>query len=323
MKILVTRKIPEPGLSKLQNFDADLVLNQENRNLSNEELKQLSSDVDAILTMLADKIDAAFLQSHPGLKVVANYAVGFNNINIEAATKNDVVITNTPGVLTDTTADLAWSLLMAISRRVVEADKFTRAGKFKGWAPELLFGSDVYGKTLGIIGAGRIGQATARRAAGFDMKVIYHNRSQKENFEKETGALRVSLNNLLKESDFVSLHVPLTDETHYMIDIDELKLMKNNAFLINTARGPVVNEKILARALEEKWIAGAALDVFEQEPQVHPQLFDLDNVILTPHIGSATDQTRNRMAEMAAESIIAVLSGKKPKNVVNSEIYDK
>ena len=323
MKILVTRKIPEPGLRKLKNFNAQLTINQDDRNLNHEELNNLASDADAVLTMLADNIDADFLKSHPGLKIVANYAVGFNNVDIQAATNNNVVVTNTPGVLTDTTADLAWSLLMAISRRVVEADKYTRAGKFKGWAPELLFGSDIYGKTLGIIGAGRIGQATARRAAGFDMKVLYHSRSQKEDFEKETGALKVSLDNLLKESDFVSLHVPLTDETHHMIDADDLKLMKNNTFLINTARGPVVNEKILARALQEKWIAGAALDVFEEEPKVHPQLLDLDNVILTPHIGSATDQTRNKMAEMAAESIIAVLSGQKPENVVNSEIYEK
>ncbi|MCF7741200.1 MAG: D-glycerate dehydrogenase [Candidatus Marinimicrobia bacterium] len=323
MKILVTRKIPEPGLRKLKNFNAQLTINQEDRNLKHEELNNLASDADAVLAMLADNIDADFLKSHPGLKIIANYAVGFNNVDIEAATNNNVVVTNTPGVLTDTTADLAWSLLMAISRRVVEADKYTRAGKFKGWAPELHFGSDIYGKTLGIIGAGRIGQATARRAAGFDMKVLYHSRSQKEDFEKETGALKVGLDNLLKESDFVSLHVPLTDETHYMIDADELRLMKNNAFLINTARGPVINEKILARALQENWIAGAALDVFEEEPKVHPQLLNLDNVILTPHIGSATDKTRNKMAEMAAESIIDVLSGQKPENVVNSNIYDK
>jgi glyoxylate reductase len=322
MKIYVTREIPEIGIKKLNDFCDNLQVNRKNRNLEYKELNERAADADAILTMLADKVDAEFLNSCEKLKVVANYAVGYNNIDIATATKNNIVVTNTPDVLTDTTADLAWALIMTITRRIVESDSFTRQGRFKGWAPELLFGSDVYGKTLGIVGAGRIGQATAKRAAGFDMNILYYNRSGKKEFESKTGAERVDLKELLKKADIISLHVPLTDDTRYLIDEPELKMMKKNSYLINTARGPVVNETALSKALKNGQIAGAALDVFENEPEVHPELIDLKNVVLTPHIGSATQKTRNTMAEMAAESIITVLSGEKPENIVNPEVYD-
>jgi glyoxylate reductase len=322
MKIYVTREIPEIGIKKLNDFCDNLQVNRKNRNLEYKELNERAADADAILTMLADKVDAEFLNSCEKLKVVANYAVGYNNIDIATATKNNIVVTNTPDVLTDTTADLAWALIMTITRRIVESDSFTRQGRFKGWAPELLCGNDVYGKTLGIVGAGRIGQATAKRAAGFDMNILYYNRSGKKEFESKTGAERVDLKELLKKADIISLHVPLTDDTRYLIDEPELKMMKKNSYLINTARGPVVNETALAKALKNGQIAGAALDVFENEPEVHPELIDLKNVVLTPHIGSATQKTRNTMAEMAAESIITVLSGEKPENIVNPEVYD-
>jgi len=322
MKIYLTREIPDIGIKKLNDFCDNLQVNRKNRNLEYKELHEMAADADAILTMLADKVGAEFLNSCEKLKVVANYAVGYNNIDIATAIKNNIVVTNTPDVLTATTADLAWALIMTITRRIVESDSFTRQGRFKGWAPELLCGSDVYGKTLGIIGAGRIGQATAKRADGFDMNLLYYNRSAKKEFESKTGAKRVDLEELLKKTDIISLHVPLTDDTRYLIDEPELKMMKKNSYLINTARGPVVNETALAKALKNGQIAGAALDVFENEPEVHPELIDLKNVVLTPHIGSATQKTRNKMAEMAAQSIIAVLSGEKPENIVNPEVYD-
>ncbi|MCF7886507.1 MAG: D-glycerate dehydrogenase [Candidatus Marinimicrobia bacterium] len=323
MKILVTRKIPKIGITKLQNFSDDIIINWEERNLTSEELYEKSKNVDAMLTMLANRIDSRLLKSNNNLKVVANYAVGYNNIDIEAATQYDVVVTNTPDVLTETTADLAWALIMAITRRVVESDKYTRQGLFQGWAPNLLCGSDVNGKCLGIIGAGRIGQATARRAAGFNMDLLYYSRRRKENFEAETMARSVSLQYLLKNSDIVSLHVPLTDETKYLIDSRELRIMKDSAYLINTSRGPVVNENELVQALKNNKIAGAALDVYENEPGIHPELVVLPNVVLTPHIGSATKSTRNKMAALAADSIISVLSGEKPDNIVNPQVYGK
>lgn len=320
MKILITRKIPHSGIKKLQDFSDQIFINQKDRNLTYRELCEKSSEVDAILTMLANNIDRKFIESCNNLKIIANYAVGYNNIDITAATENNIIVTNTPGVLTETTADLAWALIMAVMRRIVESDEYTRAGRFKGWAPELFCGTDIYGKTLGIVGCGRIGQATARRAAGFNMPILYYNRSKKEKFEEQTKAKKLGLEELLKRSDIVSLHLPLTDQTESLIDEQELDLMKETAFLINTARGPVVNESALVQALNSGSIAGAGLDVFEKEPQVHPGLVELTNVVLTPHIGSATTSTRAQMAQMAADNIIEALSGNKPANVVNPDV---
>ncbi|MCX7716173.1 MAG: D-glycerate dehydrogenase, partial [Endomicrobia bacterium] len=257
------------------------------------------------------------------LKIIANYAVGFNNIDVKEATSRKIPVTNTPGVLTETTADLAFALLMSVARRIVESDRFLREGKFKGWAPMLFLGNDIYGKTIGIIGFGRIGQAVAKRALGFDMKVLYYDTNRvKPEIEKKYSAIYKSLSELLKESDFISIHVPLTQETYHLISDKEFDLMKPTSYLINTSRGPVVDEKALVRALKNKKIAGAALDVFENEPEVEAELIDMPNTVLVPHIGSATIETRTKMALMAAENIIAVLvENKIPPNIVNPEIY--
>jgi glyoxylate reductase len=273
--------------------------------------------------LLTDKIDKEVLDAAPNLRVISSYSVGFDHIDVEEATKRGIYVTNTPGVLTETTADLAWSLLMTIARRIVEADKFVRTGKWKvGWSPTLLLGRDVYGKTLGIVGLGRIGSAVAKRARGFDMKVLYYDviRPPPER-EKELGVEFAPLDRLLKESDFVTLHVPLTKETYHMISERELKLMKSTAFLINTSRGAVIDEKALVKALKEGWIAGAALDVFEKEPiDLDNPLLELENVVLVPHIGSASTETRSKMAEMAAKNLIAVLKGEEPPFLVNPEV---
>jgi len=226
--------------------------------------------------------------------------------------------------LTETTADFAWALLMAIARRVVEADKFTREGKFKGWRPQLLLGSDVYGKTIGIVGMGRIGQAMARRARGFDMNILYYDEYRPDpEVEKELGLTYVPFDELLQKADYVSIHVPLMESTHHLIGERELKLMKKTAYLINSARGPIVDEKALVKALQEKEIAGAGLDVFEDEPELAPGLAELDNVVLAPHIASATIETRSKMATMAAEGCLSVLKGERPVNLVNEEVWDK
>jgi len=260
----------------------------------------------------------------PQLKIIANYAVGFDNIDVDAATKRGIMVSNTPGVLTDTTADLAWALILATARRVVEGDKFLRHGKFKGWKPMLLLGTDVHHATLGIIGFGNIGKAVARRAIGFDMKVIYYSahRAPLEVEEKLDVEYR-SLDDLLREADFISIHVPLTKETQHLIGERELKMMKKEAYLINTARGPIVDEKALAKALKEGWIRGAGLDVFEREPEVEPELLELDNVVLLPHLGSASYDTRAKMATMAAENVVSALNGEVPPNLVNREVVKR
>lgn len=271
--------------------------------------------------MLSDSVDSQVLGASPDLKVVANYAVGFNNIDLASATQKGVVVTNTPGVLTETTADLAWALLMSAARRVVESDAFTRAGRFRGWEPMLFLGYDVYGKTLGLVGLGRIGQAVARRAQGFGMRVLYYT-AHRRPVEEETrlGVEFASLDNLLAMSDFLSLHVPLTDSTRHMIGRRELDLMKRTAIIVNTARGPVVDEAALVEALREGRIAAAGFDVYENEPALAPGLADLPNATLLPHTGSGTLETRTRMAVMAAQSIVDAIGGKRPEHVVNPEV---
>ena len=251
------------------------------------------------------------------LKIIANYAVGYNNIDIKAAKERDIMVTNTPGVLTDTVADHTVALIFAIARKIVRADQYTRAGKYKAWGPKLFLGAEVTGETLGIIGFGRIGSAVAMRMAqGFDMKILYYDVYRNQKLEKKYGFVYRELDDLLEEADFISLHTALTEETRHLINAERLKLMKSNARLINTSRGPIVDEKALIKALKVKKIAGAALDVFEDEPKLAPGLVDLHNIILTPHIASATKGTRDKMAEIAASNVIAFLGGKKPLNPV-------
>jgi glyoxylate reductase len=322
-KVFVTRRIPEPGLAMLRE-KCDIEVNPEDRVLTKAEIIEGIKDKDALLCLLTDTIDGELMDANLNLKVISNYAVGFNNIDVDAATQRGIPITNTPGVLTETTADFAWTLLMATARRIVEGDKFTRAGKYKGWGPMLLLGCDVYGKTLGIVGMGRIGQAMARRAIGFDMKVIYFDEYRlSQDKEKELGVEYMSFEEVIKTADFVSIHVPLMDSTHHLFKKEEFEMMKENAILINSARGPIVDEKALVEALKNKTIAGAGLDVYEDEPLLASGLAELDNAVLAPHIASATVETRTKMATMAAANVLAALEGKVPPNIVNKEVYDK
>ncbi len=318
--ILVTRQIPEAGLQILRKHFKNVIVNTKDRNFTHDELVKKVRGIDALLCLLNDTIDAEVIANMDKCKVISNYAVGFNNIDIDEATKRGIIVTNTPGVLTDATADLTWGLILAVTRRIIEADKFVRRKKFKGWAPLLLLGTELAGKTLGIIGAGRIGTAVGLRAKGFKMKVLYFNLNKNETLEEEVGAKKVSLDTLLKNSDVITIHVPLTPKTRHLIGERELKLMKKTAYLINTSRGEVIDEKALIKALKNKKIAGAGLDVFEQEPFVPDELLKLENVVLTPHIGSATAEARTKMAIVAAENIVKVLTGKIPANVVNPEV---
>jgi glyoxylate reductase len=279
-------------------------------------------DAHGLITLLTDPVDAELLDAAPRLAVVANYAVGHNNVDLAAATTRGIAVTNTPDVLTESTADLAFALLLAAARRLVEGDALVRRGEFVGWGPEFHLGVDVHGATLGVVGFGRIGRAVARRALGFGMRVICVDpRRSRAGDAAAIAARRVPLAELLEESDFVSLHCPLLPATHHLIDAAALRRMKPGAILVNTARGPLVDEAALAAALREGIIAGAALDVFEDEPRVHPVLLTLPQVVLAPHIGSATVATRRRMAEVCVGSVLAVLEGRRPANCVNPEVY--
>lgn len=322
-KIYVTRLLPKPGMDMLAEV-FDVEVNPHDRVVTREELLKGVKGKDALLSLLTENIDAEVMDAEPNLKVIANYAVGFNNIDVAAATERGIPVTNTPGVLTDTTADLAFTLLVSTARRIVEADKYMRAGKYQGWAPMLFLGQDIHNKTLGIVGFGRIGQVMAQRAMGFEMKILYTDaqRAPKE-IEEKYGAEYTTLEDLLKRSDFVSLHVPLLESTRHLISDEQFDLMKKTAILINTARGPVVDEKALVRALKAGKIAGAGLDVFEREPEFEPELAELDNVIMVPHIASASVETRTKMATMAAENAIAVIKGEVPPNLVNPEVWEK
>ncbi len=316
-RICVTRQIPQPGIDLLEAAFGPVTVNPHDRPLTPDELQQFVAGADAVLSMLADSIDGGVMDAAgPQLRVIANYAVGYNNIDVQAATTRTIVVTNTPGVLTDATADLAWSLLLAASRRVVEADTHFRTGAWTGWAPLQFLGVDVAGRTIGIVGGGRIGTAVARRATGFGMRILYAARARHEDIEV-LGGQHVDLPTLLAESDIVSLHVPLTAETHHLIGREQLAKMKPTAVLVNTSRGPVVDETALVEALRAGRIAGAGLDVYENEPQPAPGLTELANAVVLPHIGSATHETRRKMAIMAAQSIVDVLDGRRPANVVN------
>jgi glyoxylate reductase len=316
MKVFVTYKIPEDGLNLLkEKYELDVYEGGEF--LTKEEMMNRVKDADAVITQLRDPVDKEFIDAGKKLKIIANYAVGFNNIDVEYAKSKRIYVTNTPGVLTEATADIAWALILAVARKIIPADKFVREGKFKGWKPKLFLGYEIYGKILGIIGMGRIGQAVARRATGFGMKILYHNRKRlPDKVEKLYNATYVDLETLLKTSDFISVNVPLTDETYHLLDEKRLHLLKPNAILVNTARGPVVDEKALYKLLKEGKIAGAGFDVYENEPLLTPGLEKLDNVVLLPHIGSATFETRSKMSIMVAENVIDALEGRKPKNLV-------
>lgn len=293
-------------------------VNPHDRAMTRDEFLEAVRGRDGLLCLLTEDIDDEVLDISPGLRGVAIYAVGYNNIDVDACTRRGIPVTNTPDVLTDTTADIAWALIFATARRVAEGDRYVREGRFTGWGPLLMLGSDVTGQTLGIIGAGRIGTATAARAAGFSMPIVYTSRSRSEAIER-LGARYLPLDDLLRESDFVSLHVPLTPETTHLIGARELDLMKPTAYLVNTTRGPVVDEKALVQALRDAAIAGAGLDVFEREPELEPGLADLENIVMLPHVGSGTVATRIWMGNVAATNLIAMVSGEDPPNCVNPE----
>ena len=314
-KVLVTREIPEAGLQPLEDFDVTVLSEAPPER---DELLEAASGAEGVLSTVTEKIDGGFMDAAgDGLKVVANLAVGYDNVDVEAANKRGVIVTNTPGVLDETTADVAFMLLLAAARRLGESERVLRAGRWEWWGPKLFMGPDVWGKKLGIVGLGRIGQAVARRAKGFDMEILYYNRSRKEEAEQELGARYLGLDELLETADFVTIHTPLTEETQHLIGRAELEKMKSEAVLVNTSRGPVVDEDALADALAEGRIFAAGLDVYEEEPKVHPKLLELENAVLAPHIGSGSIETRNKMAALAAENLAAVLRGEHPKTPVN------
>jgi len=291
--------------------DVKVEYNDTDQPLAKAELVKRLQGKNGLICHIISTIDDEVLGSAPGLKVVSNVAVGYNNIDVAAARKRGIVVTNTPDVLTETTADFAFTLLMAAARRVVEADRYARSGQWKAWKWDLLWGADIYGKTLGVVGFGRIGRAVARRGLGFGMRVLYYDTVRADAAaERELNARAVDMDTLLRESDFVTLHTLLSPETRHLINERTLRTMKKTAILVNAARGPVVDEAALVRALSEKWIAGAGLDVFEEEPKIHSGLLSLDNVTLAPHIASASGETRVAMATLAVRNCLAVLDGK-------------
>lgn len=331
MKVFVTRKIPDRGINILKENGYGVVISPEDRVLKKEELIAFLTEdkYDAVLCLLTDKIDAEiFDAARKQCKIFANYAVGFDNIDVKAAQERGIMVTNTPGVLTDSVAEHAFALMLAIAHRIPESDRFTRAGKYHGWAPMLLLGTDVSKKILGVVGLGRIGSRVAHHAVkGFEMKVIYHDVKRNIEFEKEFSAeggsassgetiYKEKLEDLLGEADFVSIHVPLLPATRHLINAERLRQMKPTAYLINTSRGPIVDENALVDALKNNIIRGAALDVFENEPALAPGLAELENVILTPHTASATEETRQAMGELAAKNIIETMEGRTPPNLV-------
>ncbi len=322
-KVYITRMIPERAIRLLESHYS-VEVNPEDRPLRREDLLDKVRGRHGVITMLNDMVNDELMEAAGSqCRIFANYAVGYNNIDIPAATARGIFISNTPDVLTDATADMAWALLLAATRRIAEGDRVVRSGGFVGWSPLFMLGVEVTGKTLGIVGAGRIGQAVARRASGFDMKILYTANNPKPDFEKTTGASFVGLDSLLELSDFVSLHVPLTPMTHHLISIREFGIMKETAILINTSRGPVIDEKALAEALRAGQIRGAGLDVYEREPAVEKELLTLDSAVLCPHLGSATLETRQRMGLMAAANILAALRGEMPPQCLNPEAAKK
>ncbi|MGD2200276.1 MAG: D-glycerate dehydrogenase [Candidatus Bathyarchaeota archaeon] len=321
-RVYVTRQLFPEAMEILESHAEVEVFEGVDNAIPRDQLLSKVRGIEGLLPLLTEKIDAEVMDIGEDLRVISNYAVGFNNIDLEAATERGIYVTNTPGILTDTTADAAFALLMAIARRIPEADRSIRAGKWvHAWGPKMFIGSDVHRKTLGIIGLGRIGSAMSRRAQGFNMKVVYSDVYRRRDLEEELGISYASKDEVIAEADFLSLHVPLTPETHHMIGTEEFKSMKDTAFLINTSRGPVVDQEALFEALRDGLIAGAALDVFEEEPiDSGSLLLTLDNIVLTPHLASGSIETRTRMATTAATNVVSVLQGRVPPNLVNPEV---
>jgi len=319
-KVYITRPIPEIGPRLLEEKGYEVEINPEDRVLTKEELKEKVKGVDALLSLLTDKIDEEIFEAAgPQLKIVANYATGYDNIDLEAAKKYGVLVTNTPRLPAESVAEHTIALMLAIAKRIVEADKFVREGKYKGWSPTLFLGTELKDKTLGIIGLGQIGQRVAKKAVGLEMKVLYYDIKRNQDLEEKYGLIFKEIDEILPEADFVSLHTPLLKSTYHLIDKRRLELMKPTAYLINTARGAVIDEAALVEHLKAGKIQGAALDVYENEPLLTPGLADLENVVLTPHIASATHRVREGMARLAAENIIAALEGQTPPCLVESE----
>jgi glyoxylate reductase len=330
VRVFVTRRIPERGLQALRDAGVSFVVSQEDEESGVERAALLEGvrGCDVLLPLLTERIDREVLEANPRLRGVAQMAVGFDNIDVDAATELGIPVSNTPGVLTETTADLTWALILAVARRIPQAHDYMVGGRYRLWGPNLFLGADVgpgasgVAKTLGIVGYGRIGSAVARRAAGFEMRVLAFDPYAREGIESSGIASWAELDDLFAESDFVTIHSLLTDETRHLVDEQRLRAMKPGAYLINAARGPVVDEEALVRALREGWIAGAGLDVYEHEPQMAPGLAELDNVVVLPHIASASVDTRGMMASMAAENALAFLRGERAHDPVNPDVYD-
>jgi glyoxylate reductase len=322
-KIVVTRRIPEPAVEILREA-GDVWVSPDDRPLEVSELHDAIAGADVVVTLLHDKVDDAFLDAAGDqLRAVCNVAVGFDNIDVPAATKRGVLVTNTPAVLTEATADLAMTLILAVTRRIGEGERLIRAREPWSWHMFMLLGTGLQGKTLGVVGMGAIGQSLARRAKAFGMEIVYSDaRQAPAEVEQELGARRVELDELLRTADVVSIHAPLMDETRHLINAETLALMKDSAYLVNSARGPIVDEAALVDALKAGQIAGAGLDVYENEPETHPGLVDLDNVVLLPHLGSATIETRTAMGVLAAENAVLALRGERPKTPVNPEVLE-
>jgi len=325
MKIFVSRRIPGEALNKLFGSANEVYVSEFDRTLTPEEFLEGAKGCDAVLSLLSDKIDGEVVDAiGPQLKIVSNYAVGFDNIKVDELTERGVIVTNTPSdEVNESVAEHAWALMLALARRVVEADESTKRGAYRGWEPGIFLGTNMFGKTLGIVGMGRIGEMTARRAKGFGMKVLYNKRTPDPKVESELGVEFAELERLYVESDFISLHVPLTDETRHMINKDAFAKMKRGVILVNTARGSVVDEGDLVDALRAGIVGGAGLDVFDNEPNINPELIAMENVILTPHIASATWEARNKMGLQSVDAILDVLNGKKPENIVNEIVWER
>jgi len=321
--VFVTRRIPKAGLNLLRGCAQVKVWDGE-LPPPREVLLEEARATDGLLTLLTDTIDADLMDAAPRLRVVSNYAIGYDNIDVQAATERGIVVCNTPGILTDTTADFAFTLMACVARRVVEAERYVRAGRWKTWGPMLCLGYDLHGATLGLVGLGRIGAAVAKRASGFEMRLLYYDVNRQPSLEQELGLVFTDLETLLSESDFISLHTPLTSETYHLIGAEQFGMMKETAILVNTSRGQVVDQAALYDALVDRRIAGAGLDVTDPEPvDPHDPLLELDNCLIVPHIASASIATRTLMATMAAENLVAGLQGRMPRNPVNPEVFDR
>ena len=322
-KVYVTRRIPKPGLDLLRSL-TEVKIWQEELPPPRDVLLQEAEEVDGLVTLLTDTIDADLMDASPCLRVVSNYAIGYDNIDVQAATERGIMVCHTPGVLTDTTADFTFTLLACVARRVVEGVRYVREGRWKTWGPMLCLGYDLHRATLGLVGLGRIGSAVAKRATGFEMRILYQDVDRRPSLEEELNLIYADLETVLRESDFVSLHTPLTPETYHMIGTEQFKMMKNTAILVNTSRGQVVDQQALYEALVSGEIAGAGLDVTDPEPiRADDPLLKLDNCVVVPHIASASIATRTLMATIAAENLVAALQGRMPRNPVNPEVLDR